>query len=169
MLINNLSTGGDYDNYDSPSESETSDHPDQSDTDEDEVNFVSRRLSTSTSKHSPTSNASDKALHFLVQSLTDEQRSILKKGDCFWCKKPGHFFRDCTTRKAYLANTPSTSSKRDYSRSKGKSSKGKKPQRPIKGKGKFRPRRDINAIINNIIEQFDSSDKEEEDNDDEDF
>jgi hypothetical protein len=43
------------------------------------------------------------ALHHLINNvLTEEQRAALRKGECFFCHKQGHFYRDCAARKTYV-------------------------------------------------------------------
>jgi len=66
--------------------------------------------------------------HILNNVLTDEQRAALKKGECFFCKKKGHFYRDCEARKVYL----NKSRTRNVPKRNSRQSSG--PQR--KGKGK---------------------------------
>ncbi len=46
---------------------------------------------------------SEQALHHLINNvLTNEQRTALRTGVCFFCHKPGHFYRTCPARKTFL-------------------------------------------------------------------
>ena len=42
--------------------------------------------------------------HIINNVLTDEQQATLKRGECFFCHKQGHFYRDCAARKIYINN-----------------------------------------------------------------
>jgi hypothetical protein len=153
-IINNL-TSQERDTNDDSSESENSDDSDRSEDDKDEVNAIPRQRA-STSKSVPTPDY-EEALHTLINALSIKKRRVIKNGDCFWCKKPGYGYNFCPDRKSYMAKY----GLRQTSRSgppNGKSNKRKKPQRPLNNNRKPK-RRDPNAMVYNLLEQFDMGDE----------
>src|ERR1051325_10501281 len=174
-VVNKL-TLSDGDDDDNASESEDSDHSDRSEDDENQINFISRRPTKHVSSLDAKQHDIQRALNFLIQNLTQEKLEKRKgtnkggTGKCFWCDKPGHWAAECRARKAYLAET--AIHEKHHTRSKGKPSKGKRPQRPLNNKGKGLPRRpkiDPNAMIYNILaNQYGSSSEDEEQEEDSD-
>ena len=162
-IINNIASQ-DGDNYDSLSESEDSDDSDRQEDSEDEVNYISRQASSS-KKRVPTSNDNSRDVHrainFIIANLAQDKNARKKFDKCFWCNKPGHYFAECNARKAYMAE--GKIHQKQNTRSKGKSSKGKKPQRPLKSSGSRTKKFDPYAMIHNILNQEDSSDEEDSD------
>jgi hypothetical protein len=154
-IINNLaSQERDADN--DSSESEDSDDSDRLENNEDEVNAI-QRPKASTSKSVPTPDY-EEALYTLINALSIEKRHVINNGDCFWCKKVGHSYKSCPSRKSYMAKngiqqTPRTGPP------KGKSDKGKKPQRPLNNKNRRFNKQDPSSMVYNLLEQFDMGDE----------
>ena len=89
--------------------------------------------------------------------LTDEQRTALRNGECFFCHKKGHFFRTCPARKAYLNQKGKTSmAKRSKPFKSGPKGKGKGTRKGSKSKPV-----DPNAMVYNM--ENDSDDESDPD------
>ena len=75
--------------------SSESEESESEDSDDEEVNFIrQRRTQTQTPKQA--------VQGFINAILTDEQRAALKRGECFFCHKKGHWYRDCRARKLHI-------------------------------------------------------------------
>jgi G3E family GTPase len=107
---------------DSEEEDEEYNEVEEEDSEDEEIDNIS-------SSRQRSAKAERALQHFINNVLTDEQRTALRNKECFFCHKPGHFFRDCQARKVYL------------------NSRGKKPvvnkstkrnTRPTTGNGKKR-------------------------------
>jgi len=133
-IINKLTLSDGDDNV-SVCESEDSDDSDRSEDNENEINFVSQNTSKRVSSLDAKQHDIKRALNFLIQNLTQEKSKERKKssskgiGNCFWCNKPGHWAAECRARKNYMADA--AVHEKYHTQSKGKPSKGKKPQRPL--------------------------------------
>ncbi|EKM77024.1 hypothetical protein AGABI1DRAFT_93686 [Agaricus bisporus var. burnettii JB137-S8] len=136
--------GLDNESEDSESESEESE---SEDSDDEEVNFIrQRRTQTQTPKQA--------VQGFINAILTDEQRAALKRGECFFCHKKGHWYRDCRARKLYIKQggrtsmdrNPGTDRKKKQGNGKPKKQKTWKKKEPI----------DPNAMVYNIEEEEDN-------------
>jgi len=120
--------------------------------DEEEINYAGQSSSNRT--------AQQVLDHVINNVLTDEQHIALKKGECFFCRKKEHFFRNCPSRTVYLK---SNRKRRILSRQANHSrpvqqNKGKQPQRkPFQQNKK---RRDPNAMVYGI-EDDDGEDYDE--------
>ena len=89
--------------------------------------------------------------------LTDEQRTALRNGECFFCHKKGHFFRTCPARKAYLNQKGKTSmAKKTKPFKSGPKGKGKGTRKGSKSKPV-----DPNAMVYNM--ENDSDDESDPD------
>ena len=82
--------------------------------------------------------------HVVYNVLTDEQRNALRNGECFFCHKKGHFFRDCKDRKVYL----NSRGKKPMGNGKGPRRNSKTFQKKSKPMKKFKSKRtDPNAMV----------------------
>ena len=135
--------------YDSEEEEEFNEAEEEDESD-DEISYTQPRREL---------NKGSEALHHLINNvLTDEQRAALKRGECFFCHKQGHFYRDCQARKTYI-------------KSKGTKNMGSKPNRQSKPRSSNPKKKpftkkkpvDPNAMVYNFEED------EEEFSDNEDF
>ena len=83
------------------------------------------------------SNAQDIAMEIINRIFTEEQKKDLKEGKCFFCKKTGHFTRECPTKRNNNSNRPKNVPRPQFNR----------------GKRSFRPNNRSNLMkqINNII------------------
>ena len=134
--------------YDSEEEEEYNELEEESD-EEEQISY---------SQHQRRDKENVALSHIINNVLTDEQRATLKRGECFFCHKQGHFYRDCAARKIYINN-------RGKKPVAPKQSKQSKP-RPSNTKRKSNPRKkpvDPNAMVYNFEED------EENPSDDEDF
>jgi len=128
------------------------------DSDEEEVNYTSqRRQSNSNGRSKGAKGALD---HLINNVLTDEQRQALRRGECFFCKKKGHFYRDCEARKVYLnsarkksmANRPAPRATRQTNNN--QKQKGKRPFR-----NNQKRKTDPNAMVYNVEDDDDDYDE----------
>ena len=163
MVINKLHSGDIEDDDDDSSESDSEHSSDQQDDSDDEINFVH----TKSAKHKSSPDAVERALINLLQKLSPGQRKAMAREDCFWCEKPGHWYRDCKARKAYQEKQRAFE-KSNNSRGQGKSFQRSRPSRPIKGKGKQNPRRKVNNLIVNLMKQLGEDESDESDNEESD-
>jgi hypothetical protein len=138
---------------DDESEEEESNNEPEEDDDNDEVN----KLYTQGQRNSNQSpNKHKDALNHLINSvLTDKQRVALKQGVCFFCKKKGHFYRDCQARKIFVHKRGTGNmgqQQTNYSN---------KPRPSNKGKGRKtfqNKRKDPNALVYNLEDDNDNND-----------
>jgi hypothetical protein len=97
--------------------------------------------------------------NFINHVLNQDQRSALRRGDCFWCKKSGHWWIDCKARKLYNQQAAlGNFSKINKYKSKPKFSKGPKKPKPFKkAKQPFVKKQpvDPNAMVYNLEEEDD--------------
>ncbi|KAF5354229.1 hypothetical protein D9756_007003 [Leucocoprinus leucothites] len=90
--------------------------------------------------------------HIINNVLTDEQRIALKRGECFFCHKKGHFAKSCPARKVWF-------------KSRGKTNMGLKQTQKSQSKPKqgnrrpFKPKRkDPDAMVYEIEQASDEDD-----------
>ena len=117
-------------------EDEEIDKIDESEEDDDEeIDVISSRT------------PSKAVQEFIRNVLTDEQRAALRNGECFFCHKQGHFYRDCKARKTYVNSKGKSNMAGKY---KPKPSGNKSTPRK---KGNYKPKArkvDPNAMVYNI-------------------
>ena len=61
--------------------------------------------------------------HIINNILTNDQRKALRNNECFFCKKVGHFYKDCPARKTSSNGTRTKGMDRKQSYSKGNTKK----------------------------------------------
>jgi len=86
QMINELSLDNKNRDNDFFEEEEEEDYYREEEDDEEEINNISPRQNSSARRVSETLN------HLINNVLTDEQRAALRNGECFFCKKKGHFY-----------------------------------------------------------------------------
>jgi hypothetical protein len=96
--------------------------------------------------------------HLINNILTDDQRASLRNGECFFCHKQGHFYRDCKAWRNYI----NSSRKKPVDRKQSK----KPNNRPQKSKGKFTPKKKKPVDPNAMVYNFEEDEEEPSDNED---
>ncbi|KAF5360850.1 hypothetical protein D9756_004557 [Leucocoprinus leucothites] len=90
--------------------------------------------------------------HIINNVLTDEQRITLKRGECFFCHKKGHFAKSCLARKVWFKSTRKTNM--------GSKQTQKSQSKPKQGNCRpFKPKRkDPNTMVYEIDQASDEDD-----------
>jgi len=122
------------------SDRESSDYREDEEEDE-EVNNLYSQKSRNTDR-----DATDVLDHLINNVLSDEQRIALRNGECFFCKKKGHFYCTCPARKIYFGQGRKTgmATRKNF---KSKPTTSSKTRKPFQSKKK---KRDPNAMVYQI-------------------
>ena len=138
------------------SETEGSSSGEESDNEDencDELGFKTKPIRSGSNRFT----ANDTLQHLINNVLTDEQRQALRRGECFFCQKTGHFYWTCPRRKEYLKRKGKTSMASGSSKrsSKGKQSTSKTGNKPRTKKGRKKESKDPNVMVYNIEDEED--------------
>ena len=80
---------------------DNSDQGNDSEEDTYEINRISSNGRQGSSNRNITPSTSSTLQSFINTILTEEQRTALKNKECFYCKKQGHWARNCPSKKTY--------------------------------------------------------------------
>lgn len=128
--INNLTLDDQENNNDFGEPSIEDNYPEDQESDNEELNYINqkgRKSHTGYSNSSRSSNTNIADLNeFINNILTDDQKKALKNKECFYCRKTGHWARNCPAKKNRPANFPRNSAAKNFN---SKSKNFRRPQR----------------------------------------